>query len=59
MENEQVQEWNRRDPAYGLTLRKLPKISRKHEIPVMRSKVIMAEAKRLVFKWYIGKFPHT
>lgn len=52
-----MQEWNRRDPAEGLTLWKLPEISRKYEIPVMRSKVIRAETKRLVLKWYTGKFP--
>lgn len=40
-----------------MTLRKLAEISRKCEIPMMKSKEIMAKTKRLLLKWYIGKFP--
>lgn len=38
-------------------MRKLPKVEHKHDIPILRSKEISAEVKRLLLKWYIGKFP--
>lgn len=56
-DEKQVRLWNHRDRVEELNIRKLPKISAKHDIPVLRSRELKAEVKRLLLKWYIGRFP--
>lgn len=50
------EERNTRDMSEGPNLRKPPDVKMNRAIPMLRSKRIKEEVKRLALKWYIGKF---
>lgn len=53
----QIGAWDSREAGEVLSLRTLPKIDPKHDIPILRSREIKSEVKRFMLKWYIGTFP--